>query len=308
MNYYLTQNRYHQPTGILHFGIGLLGTAIQKIIQKKEFFEKVHFTKYQFDWQKLENTERYLANFFRTNVASLSNLKELHIIWSAGKAGFNATDSQAKNQLRQFKLILNQLLATLETKNIGPIFHLMSSGGGLFEGQTLIEQNSVPNPQRPYGEMKLAEEQFLLKHRLGFRVNIYRLSSVFSVDILDKRKGLMNILMENGLKHKVSNIFGQETTIRDYVLDRDIAKFLIAKIYNEKALGGIFCLASGKPSTIFEIRKQIEKILNKRIFIAFSPVISNSANMSYAYTAIADGFSTENQNTSLKKLYINLTK
>jgi len=30
--------------------------------------------------------------------------------------------------------------------------------------------------------------------------------------------------------------------------------------------------------------------------------------MSYAYTAIAEGFEAENQNTSLKKLYLNLTK
>lgn len=308
MNFYLTQNKYNQTTGILHFGIGLLGTAIKKIILKKEFFEKVQISQYQFDWQKIEHTPLYLADFFKTNTENLSNLKELHIVWSAGKAGFSATANQAEHQLNQYELILNQLIDALETRNILPIFHLMSSGGGLFEGQTLIEANSIPNPQRPYGKMKLAEEEFLLKHRLGFPVNIYRLSSVFSVDVLDKRKGLMNILMENGLKHQVSTIFGRENTIRDYVLDRDIAKFLIAKIYNNEAHGGVFCLASGKPSTIFEIRKQIEKILNKRIFISFSPVVTNAANMSYAYTAIAKGFDSENQNTCLKKLYINLTK
>jgi len=308
MNFYRTQNKYNQPTGILHFGIGLLGTAIQKIILKKEFFEKIHFSTHPFNWQKIEDTELFLVEFFKTNAVNLSRLKELHIIWSAGKAGFSATDSQVEHQLNQFKFILHQLIAFLESKSIRPIFHLLSSGGGLFEGQTLIETNSVPNPQRPYGKMKLAEEQFLLEHPLDFQVNIYRLSSVFSVDVLDKRKGLMNILMENGLKHKVSNIFGQENTIRDYVLDRDVAKFLVAKIYNDEAIGGIFCLASGKPSTIFEIRKQIEKILNKRIFISFSPVVSNAANMSYAYTVIAKGFESENQNTSLKKLYLNLTK
>ena len=308
MNFYLVQNKYNQTKGILHFGIGLLGTAIKKIILKKEFSENIHLSSYQFDWQKIEYTSISLADFFKTNAENLSKLKELHIIWSAGKAGFSATKSQAEYQLHQFKLTLNQLISALNKQNINPIFHLMSSGGGLFEGQTLIEQSSVPKPQRPYGEMKLAEEQFLLKHPSSVAVNIYRLSSVYSVDVLDKRKGLMNILMENGLKHRVSTIFGQENTIRDYVLDKDIAKFLIAKIYNNEATGGIFCLASGKPSTIFEIRKQIEKILNKKIFISFSPVVSNAANMSYAHTIIAKGFKAENQNTSLKKLYLNLTK
>jgi len=308
MIFYLSQNKNNQPIGILHFGIGLLGTAIKKSILQKAFFEKVVFSSYPFDWQKLEQIEVYLANFFNNNAEKLTNLEEIHIIWSAGKAIFNATQTQTNHQLDQFKLVLHQLFAQLTTNNISPIFHLMSSGGGLFEGQTLIETDSIPNPQRPYGEMKLAEEQFLLKHPLAFPVNIYRLSSVYSVDVFDKRKGLMNVLMENGLRHRVSTIYGQENTIRDYVLDKDIANFLVAKIYHDKAHGGIFCLASGKPSTIFEIRKQIEKILNKRIFISFSPIKTNAANMSYAYTAIAEGFEAENQNTSLKKLYLNLTK
>lgn len=308
MIFYRTQNKYHQPIGILHFGIGLLGTAIKKIILQKEYFEDVHFSEDTIDWRKSEESKPYLSHFFKTNAENLSYLNSIHIIWSAGKAGFNATENQAEHQLFQYKNILSELIIGLEAKNVKPIFHLLSSGGGLFEGQTLIETNSIPNPQRPYGKMKLAEEQFLLKHPLGFQVYIYRLSSVYSVDVLDKRKGLMNILMENGIKHRVSNIYGQENTIRDYVLDRDIAKFLVSKIYSDKSDGGVFCLASGKPSTIFEIRKQIEKILNKRIFISFSFIKNNAANMSYAYTAIAQGFESENQNTCLKKLYINLTK
>jgi len=227
MIFYLSQNKNNQPIGILHFGIGLLGTAIKKSILQKAFFEKVVFSSYPFDWQKLEQIEVYLANFFNNNAEKLTNLEEIHIIWSAGKAIFNATQTQTNHQLDQFKLVLHQLFAQLTTNNISPIFHLMSSGGGLFEGQTLIETDSIPNPQRPYGEMKLAEEQFLLKHPLAFPVNIYRLSSVYSVDVFDKRKGLMNVLMENGLRHRVSTIYGQENTIRDYVLDKDIANFLL---------------------------------------------------------------------------------
>jgi len=308
MIFYHTRNKNNVPIGIIHLGIGLLGTAIKKIILDKEFFEEVHFLNTTIGWKQPDDITFNLNNFFKINVEKLNHLDRIHIIWSAGKAGFSATEHESNSQLNQFKTILNLLITSLATKRITPVFHLLSSGGGLFEGQTLIEANSIPNPQRPYGKMKLAEEQFLLNHPLGFPVNIYRLSSVFSVDVLDKRKGLMNILMENGLKHRVSNIYGQENTIRDYVLDRDIAKFLVAKIYNDDTKNGIFCLASGKPSTIFEIRKQIEKILKKRIFLSFSFVKSNAANMSYAYTAIAQGFESENQNTCLKKLYLNLTK
>ena len=308
MIFYCTKNKYNHPIGILHFGIGLLGTTIKNTILKKEFFEDVHFFNNRIGWNKTDDIAINLNNFFKKNEGELNQLERIHIIWSAGKAGFSATEDEAERQLNQYKIILNFLIASLETKNKTPVFHLLSSGGGLFEGQTLIEANSIPNPQRPYGKMKLAEEQYLLTHPLGFPVNIYRLSSVYSVDVLDKRKGLMNILMENGINHRVSNIYGQENTIRDYVLDRDIAKFLVKNIFNDEASSEIFCLASGKPSTIFEIRKQIEKILNKRIFLSFSFVKSNAANMSYAYTAIAQGFESENQNTSLKKLYLNLTK
>ena len=55
-------------------------------------------------------------------------------------------------------------------------FFLMSSIGGLFEGQALINSESNPKPLRPYGKLKLSQEGYLQS-----KDNIQIILSIFLV-------------------------------------------------------------------------------------------------------------------------------
>jgi len=306
MNFYYTKNKFDQPIGILHFGIGLIGTTIQKNLLTHGFFEKVEYSKHLFDWNFPEKTDLYLSDFFKDKAPLLKSLEKIYIIWSAGKAGFRSSEEEVNTQLSHFKLTLDELVQNIEILNLPFAFFLISSAGGLFEGQTLIHEKSKPDVKRPYGYLKLAEEHALLNHSASFEKNIFRVSSVYSIDVVNKRKGLMLVLMKNGLQQKVSTIFGQEFTIRDYILDKDIANYFSYLIYEKVNPGSINFLVSGKPSSIYEIRKLIEKILKKRIYIYYSPTKSNAEHMSYIKQILPKNFRPSNLETNLKKLYLNL--
>lgn len=308
MNFYFTKNKFDESIGIIHFGIGLIGTTIKNRLFSSGMFNDIVLSSHPFDWNKPQNTDKYLTQFFLEKKYLFQRTKKIYIVWSAGKAGFYSTDEEVDAQLWHFEKTLNCLVEKISQLNLPFAFFLMSSAGGLFEGQTLIDNSTRPNVKRAYGRLKLEEENIILKHPYAFEKNIFRISSVYSISVFDKRKGLMLVLMQNGLKHKVTSIIGQESTIRDYVLDEDIADYLIHLIYENSNPGAINFLVSSKPSSIFEIRKQIEKILQKRIYINYSLKKSNAANMSYENAVVAKGFKPTNFRTNLKMLYLNLRK
>ena len=58
---------------------------------------------------------------------------------------------------------------------------MISSAGGLFEGQTFCDARSAPTPQRPYGEGKLNQEQLAWGRKGDAKIHIFRPSSVYGV-------------------------------------------------------------------------------------------------------------------------------
>ena len=187
-------------------------------------------------------------------------------------------------------------------------FFFLSSAGGLFEGQKNVSHDTQPNPKRPYSILKQNQENHLLNKQLFSSIEIIRLSTVFTIENFSKRKGLIQVLMENGIKNKITNIVGNESTIRDYICDKDVARYIVSRILLGKVHQKTSYLISGKPSSIFEIRRSIEKILGKRIYITYSNVKSNAEDNSYSSAIRPTNFSTGDLKQYLKLLFLNLNR
>src|SRR5262249_7810010 len=142
-------------------------------------------------------------------------------------------------------------------------FHLLSSAGGLFEGQRFVDTSAKPAPRRPYGEAKLAQEERTAKLRPEVATSIYRPSSVYGFSGAGGRAGLVNTLIENTRKHCPSHIFGDSDTVRDYVLASDIGNFIAGRMSLPIERSRTFLLASGKPSSTQEILKISEKVMGR---------------------------------------------
>ena len=104
----------------------------------------------------------------------------LAVIWSAGDASFHSSDREVAEEQTIFTEsvgVVQNLRELVKPTRFG--FHFISSAGGLFEGQRAVDFNSAPAPLRPYGRLKLAQEEALSSSFDSGELACYRPSSVY---------------------------------------------------------------------------------------------------------------------------------
>jgi hypothetical protein len=227
----------------------------------------------------------------------------IDFVWSAGKGGFGMEQSDTLQELASFSEVAEMAIAlSRENPSCLVRFHLISSAGGLFEGQRNVNNSSLPSPKRPYAFLKLAQEKML--DDCGQLVRfIYRPTSVYGFAGLNRRMGLIPTLLLNGSKNKVSTIFGAPETLRDYVWADDVGAFMAEMIASKPTAPGSFLLASGKPSTLYEIFSHIEQILNKKLFFHYVKRGDNVEHNTFSMKTQPFGWHPMDLETSMRKTY-----
>ncbi len=258
------------------FGAGLIGSSIYEAIIQRGNYQIIPMP---FEWNNLEQCRndaegilklltRLLQNSLQNGCASPA----MAFVWSAGKAGFTASEKCMEEELTCFMDVLTLVQRIMEKfPAINFFFHHISSVGGLFEGQKLVDCQSCPVPKRFYGLLKYKQESLLLQQDSLLKKTIYRPTSVYGVVNNRNRMGLIPTLIVNGIQNKVSTIFGNLSTLRDYVFSHDIAFFISESLFTCPISPSVptYFLGSGKPSSIYEIRHCIEKIIGKKIYLEF---------------------------------------
>lgn len=265
---------------ILLFGAGLIGSSIVENVQKNLNFEVEDCL---FDWNNMELRVSQSAIIQRKILENEAPLNSLEVIWSAGRAGFSANVDELMQESCSFEDVL-RLSGTLAELLpwVRHRFHLISSAGGLFEGQRLVNRNSKPKPMRPYGIAKLQQEDLLRELPANILCSIYRPSSVYGRSLRGGRSGLISVLADNALRHRISHIYGNINTLRDYVFVGDIGKFITSRLFQEGVAAGNFVLASSKPTTIAEIIQTIERAIICRLKIRFDNQAWNADHISFS--------------------------
>ena len=239
---------------IFIFGVGLVGSAIVKSLT---LFEKFDVRNEMSDWRFLDNFQFQLNDL--SNTVEVRNLKRIDWVWSAGKAGFAANENEVDSEFLFYRVFLEQIKKLEEQLGIKgkSCIHLVSSAGGLFEGQRVISKDAKPQPKRPYGQLKFKQENLLLD-MFHNRCRIYRPSSIFGFYEKGQRVGLITNLIINTLRSKVTSIYGNIDTQRDYVWVGDVGDFIAGKVWfdfrsKDDGSNQTHFLVSAKPTSIFEI-------------------------------------------------------
>ncbi len=267
---------------ILVFGIGLVGSSICKDIHYRSGYSSCFLP---FRWEKAwryqsdgNDISTYLRSILKTFQSS-----DVSIVWSAGKSGFFTDKKDTDAEMQSYEVVLSMLRALIEEfPENRYFFHLISSAGGLFEGQNVIGIESKPHPLRPYGKLKLDQELRLLSFDEKLNKCIYRLTSVFGYIGENHRMGLITALINNGIKNRISTIFGNMATLRDYLHSDELGGFVASKLFDTSAgFYKVYYLGSGKPSSIYEIVRLVEQELGRKIYIQFSSAsqYDNSLNI-----------------------------
>lgn len=296
---------------ILLFGTGLIGSSVFNTIIKRSNYISSYFP---CSWEnkdlqnnELDRIKKYISNLLTSSSSHKNTPSNIAFIWAAGKAGFTASDNEIKSELLNYERILDvvkHIMGRFPENTY--FFHHISSAGGLFERQRFVNNESIPHPERPYGSLKLSQEKALLTLDGSLVINIYRPTSVYGYTASGQRMSLISTLISNGIQNKVSTIFGNLSTLRDYILNDNIGEYVEGIMFNQTASNStsIHMLASGKPSSIFEIQHIIERLIGKKIYLNFhsTPETNNYSDITINSTSLPSGWVTTNINIGIRRV------
>ncbi len=286
------------------FGVGLIGSALTEALAGRRFRPQP----VPLAWDDPGRQERQLEAIGRRIDDRLGRLEggDLSFVWAAGRAGFGSGGDETAPELESFRRVLALAESIARRRPSGTVeFHLVGSVGGLFEGQRYVDRDSRPAVRRPYGELKLRQED-LLAAAGDLRRRIYRLTSVFGPAPGGGRRGLITTLVDNGLRHRVTRIVGRLSTLRDFVWTVDVARYLAAELLDRAVEPGISTrtLAAGKPSSIHELVKLVESILGRRLYLQFDFGLANSMDITVSPTLQPEHWHPSDLRMAVRRLYL----
>jgi len=302
------KNKSAQIPTVLIFGVGLIGSAIRSaLIQKKLYIEEY----VPFSWTNIEN-QKLSAKVIETKSFEsfiINNTDNIIAIWSAGKAGFQSSQKEISLEILAFSTVL-QIIDNLSNRFPVPKlgFYLISSAGGLFEGQRYIQPDSPLTIKRPYGNLKKIQEEMLYNFNKINEKRIFRLSSVYGNISNKMRMGLIPVLIYNGIMQKVTRIVGHSSTLRDFIWSNDVGKYIANMIMSNRPSSNVastIILSSGKPSSIYEIQQIIEEIIGRKIYISLSLTPTNAEDITYSHSTLPNNWLSSDMKFSIKKIYYN---
>ena len=288
------------------FGSGLIGSSICQNILRRGNYSSSFFP---FDWDSVEQNKNDADIIFSVLSQLIDfNLKttgsRIVFIWSAGKGGFEASEEDIQEELKNFGNVLGLAQRCVDKfPSVKIFFHLFSSAGGLFEGQRLVHSASQPKPRRFYGILKYEQEQSLLKIDARLRKIIYRPTSVYGFTGQGNRMGLIPTLILNGIQNKVTGIYGSLSTLRDYVFSQDIGHFVAESLYSDTDSSCTYhLLGTGKPSSIYEIRHFVEKVIGRKIYLKFENYsgIENTSDITLNSSVLSKGWNPTDLKTGIR--------
>jgi len=304
MKIYHIQSHNSKARIVFHFGLGLVGSAIRDSLQNR--FTITHEQHVTIEWDNLEIDSYFtsLVNLIKDHIET-KNIRDYSttVILSSGKIGFGSTLDQVEHEISLFSRLVELLEHLVDSK----VLHknskiiLISSAGGLFEGQVNVNHTSQVKPKRPYGVAKLEMEKILINHDYFNNYHILRLSSVYSSKSIKNRLGLIAVLVSNGIKNNYTSIYGNMDTIRDYIYDEDIGDYIGLIVFSEPTQSIEF-IVSGVPTSIFQLKIMVERILGKKIYMQIKDSV-NAENITFDSAVKPIGLSITDLEVSTRKLY-----
>jgi len=283
----------------------MIGSAIRDTLLD---FEYNLMAKIDFDWQDAEQRDGAFSLIETSCLAYSPTPDRVSIVWSAGKGAFHSTQDELSRENIPFLDtvgFVSKLKINLDSARLD--FHYISSAGGLFEGQRVINDKSIPAPVRPYGRFKLAQEQVLRSSFGKNEIAFYRPSSVYGPMVYKSRQGLINNLVSNGRNGRVTVLDAHVMSLRDYVFSGDIGVFVAKRIRsgNTGVNGNLeYFLVSSRCSSIFEVVRKIERTLNMNLHFRYDESFGNSSNITFSDSILPPGWSPSTLDVGIRQFLV----
>jgi len=139
-----------------------------------------------------------------------------------------------------------------------------------------INENALCSPICSYGIHKLTIEKylFLFNHLYGLNYKTIRLANPYGIrQNFLRNQGVIPIFLYHALLQKTIEIWGDGSTIRDYIFIDDCVESII-KLANYKGKCSVFNIGSGVGYSLNQIVQYIEKVLNHKVVVDYKPIRS----------------------------------
>ncbi len=260
------------------FGSGLIGGAISNALESKFAYIKNEIEVTWGAYDQINSTVKKIIE----STESLSKNKDfikVTIVWAAGSTGFYSTIRQTDNEYLFFQKMLDLLIIKSNTFLFNFIF--FSSAGALYEGKVDIDYNTDICIKRPYGTLKFKQEEYLRHKKEISSLLILRPSSVYGfIDNKIARSSLISTVLYNALSNRLSTLYGNLYTLRNYIWVEDVANFVIKKYFHFE--NEMYILAGPKSHSIIEIKKEVEKVAKKKVYFKLNSLIENESDIVFA--------------------------
>jgi UDP-glucose 4-epimerase len=168
------------------------------------------------------------------------------------------------------------ILGTLNVLNVALKNHvervLFASSGAVYgEAKYLpMDERHPLEPHWPYGVSKLSAERYVIQYckLFGLKTTAFRYGIVYGPREWFGRV-LTMFIKRVFLENKPPVVFGDGLQTRDFVYVKDVAKAHRLAIENDKAVGEVFNIGSGKDLSIRELAKLIVKLSGKNLEIIY---------------------------------------
>lgn len=136
-----------------------------------------------------------------------------------------------------------------------------------------MTEETVPNPEDPYGIAKLAVEQDLHASKRMFDLDyiVFRPHNVFGErqNIADRYRNVVGIFMNQVLLNQPMTIFGDGTQTRAFSYVGDVAPIIAESVDCPAAYNRTFNIGADRPYTINELAHAVAKVMDVPPAIAY---------------------------------------
>ncbi|HEX2833317.1 MAG TPA: NAD-dependent epimerase/dehydratase family protein [Thermoanaerobaculia bacterium] len=278
---------------ILLFGAGLIGNSILEALSLRTPLAPQF---YPFSWNGDHAIQLARIEHAATSASRMS------IIWSAGRVGFNATTDEVAQELGVYRDVL-RMSARLASRIDGVAFHLISSAGGLFEGQRHVTSDAIPRPRRAYGHLKLQQEIELAETNAFAARRVYRVSSAYGPLRPNIRAGLVATLLLNAARREVTHITGRMETLRDFVFSGDIGAYVADAVLARTSRDVTDVLASGRPCSLREVQAIVERVVGRRLHVTFARDADNAEDITFDGSVLPRRWDASDLRWNVSRIY-----
>lgn len=288
------------PRLVVVLGTGLIGKAIvDELVRRCAPVISTH----PVDWHDRDVRAMQLQHLTMMCRDAVERGREVCFVWSAGLAGFMASEEEARAELPAYRDVMN-VAKGLASTPASVSFHLISSAGGLFEGQRHVTDAATPLPRRAYGRLKLMQEQLLLESGPFTARRVYRVTSVYGHIRQHVRAGLVSTLLINGAWQRLTRITGRMDTLRDFVFVADVAAYVIDGVLDARAGDAVACLARGRPASLFEVQKTVEAVVGRKLHVQYSVDTANGEDITFSPTGHPPGWAPSDLRWNVGAIYV----